>query len=246
VLGCNVLRYKPWWYYGWWLVFSETKLHFFGIIGIYALRKRWKKEHILFLLSLLLPAAYLIKIHCHDYRYLTLALPFVAMLTALGIVWLYGLFRNKEKWAFAVLTAILGIWMLHSCIVYYYGNELQQPDIAAEKYFSYLKGKQLAGEIWTANPIVAAHTDHKLEKIYYPVYGTNVSGTFNEHLIYNSDKIRAVLLDNCGGGIICPPDDPGCQVQTEQLISTLDNKFNRVFDEQSGRCWYRIWTTSSS
>jgi 4-amino-4-deoxy-L-arabinose transferase-like glycosyltransferase len=242
VLGCNVLRYKPWWYYGWWLVFSETKLHFFGIIGIYALWKRWKKEHMLYLLSLLLPAAYLIKIHCHDYRYLTLALPFAAMLTALGILWLYDLFKHKEKWAFAVLAVILGIWMLHTSIVYYYGNELQQPDIVAERYLGYLEGKQFAGEIWTANPIVAAHTDHKLEKIYYPVYGTNVSGTFNDYLMSYSDKISVVLLDNCGGGIICPPDDTECVAQTEQLITTLDNKFNRALDEQSGRCWYRIWT----
>ncbi len=240
VLGCNVLRYKPWWYYGWWLVFSETALHFTALAGIYALWKRWKKEHTLYILSLLLPAAYLIKIHCHDYRYLTLALPFLAMLTALGIVWLYDLLKIKKKWVFFALAALLGIWMLHTSINYYYDNELQTPDITAERYFSYLD-KQFTGEIWTANPIVAAHTDQKIEKIYYPVYNTSVSRDFIAYVSLNSDKISAVLLDNCGGGIICPPDEPACPEKTEELIAELDKKFTRAFDEQSGRCWYRIW-----
>ena len=245
VLGCNVLHSKPWWYYGFWIAFSETKLHFLGIIGLYALCKRWKKQHALFALSLLLPAIYLIKIHCHDYRYLTLALPFVAMLTALGVVWIYDLFKIKKKWVFAIVVVLLGLCMLNTSIRYYYSNELQQPDETTEHYFAYIEGRNISGEIWTANPIIAAHTDAKIEKIYYPVYGTNVSRDFTNYVTAHSDKISAVLLDNCGGGIICPPEDTECPKKTEELISELDSKFTRVFDENTGRCWYRIWVTSS-
>ena len=244
VLGCNVLRYKPWWQYGWWLAFSETKLHFLAIPGIFALWKKWKKAHLLFALSLAIPLLYFMQLHCRDYRYLTLVLPFVAMLTGLGIVWIYEQFKFKKKYVFSILVIILGAWMLHTSLAYYYGNELQQPDIAAEKYFRYLKDKQITGEIWIANPVIAAHTDAKIEKIYYPVYDSETSGYFAEYLSLNHNKIGVVLLDNCGGGIICPPDDLACTVSTEKLIQELDNNFNRVFDEQSGRCWYRIWTTS--
>ncbi|MEM3154068.1 MAG: glycosyltransferase family 39 protein [Candidatus Woesearchaeota archaeon] len=246
VLGCNVLRARPWWYYGWWLVFSETKIHLMAIPGIYALYKRWKKQHLLFLLGLALPSLYLVQLTCHDYRYLTLVLPFVAMLTALGIAWTYDLFKINKKWVFSTLVILIGIWMLHTSIRYYYGNEVQQPDIIAEEYFSYLQGKKINGEIWTANPVVAAYTDKKLEKIYYPIYGTNLSGEFIDYLSIYSEKTGAVLLDNCGGGIICPPDEPECEKKTEQLVAMLDEKFNRAFDKQSGRCWYRIWVTSSN
>ncbi len=241
VLGCNVLRYRPWWYYGWWLVFSETVLHFMAVPGLYALYKRWRKQHILYALSLVLPAAYLIQIHCHDYRYLTLILPFAAMLTALGIVWIYDLLKTKNKWVFAIIAIILGLWMLNTSIRYYYENELQQPDEVAERYFGYVQDKQISGEIWTANPIIATYIDTKLEKIYYPVYGTNVSRDFFEYVKKHSDKIGAILIDNCGGGIICPPDDAECPAKTEQMLAQVDEKFMRVFDEQSGKCWYRIW-----
>jgi len=244
-LGCNVLRYRPGWYYGWWLVFSETKLHLMAIPGLYALYTRWRKPHLLFILSLLVPAAYLVKISCHDYRYLTLLLPFIAMLTALGVVWIYNLMKIKKKWMFTVLVIILGIWMLSTTVSYYYGNEVQQPDVVAEEYFSYLSGKDIRGEIWISNPIVAAHTNAKLEKLYYPIYGARSSGDFTEYVRANYGKIGAVLLDNCGGGIICPPDEADCPAKTQELINDLDKKFVRAFDKESGRCWYRIWVTSS-
>jgi len=244
VLGCNVLHNKPWWYYGWWITITETNLHFLAIPGLYALWKRWEKQHMLYAVSLLLPAVYLIQLHCHDYRYLTLTLPFIAMLTALGFVWIHDLFKMKKKWAFFVVAAVLGIWMLNSSITYYYSNEMQQPDEIAERYFAYIDGKNFSGEIWAANPIIAAHTNAKLEKIYYPVYNTNVSGYFTDYVKAHHDKISVIIMDNCGGGIICPPDDLECPQKTDELITEIDSKFTRVFDENTGRCWYRIWIIS--
>ncbi len=245
VLGCNVLRHMPWWQYAWWLAFSETKLHFLALPGIFALYKKWNKKHTLFVLSLAIPALYFTQLHCRDYRYLTLFLPFAAMLTALGIVWIYEQFKITKNSVFIILVIILGAFMLRTSMIYYYGQERQQPDAAAENYFSYLSNNPLAGEIWTANPIVAAYTDKRLEKIYYPLFDSEVSQDFTNYVSLHSEKIGAVLLDNCGGGIVCPPDEAKCITQTNTLIQTLDAQFVRVFDKQSNGCWYRIWTTSS-
>ncbi|VVB81078.1 Dolichyl-phosphate-mannose-protein mannosyltransferase [uncultured archaeon] len=239
-LGCNVLRYNPWWQYGYWLVFSETKLHILAVFGAFALWKKWNKKYTLFVLSLAIPAIYLMQLHCRDYRYLTLLIPFVAILTGLGIVWIYDQLKIRQKYIFTIFVIILSIWMLTICIKYYYGNAPQQPDITAEEYYSYLQ--DIKGEIWTANPIIAAYTDAKIEKMYYPIYGTNLSQDFEDYL--ETGKVGAVLLDNCGGGIICPPDDQDCPARTEQLIQKLDSKFTRAFDKQEGRCWYKIWVTS--
>lgn len=235
-LGCNVLRYKPWWQYGWWLIFSETRLNILALLGIFALWKKWNKKYTIFALSLAIPAIYLMQLHCRDYRYLTLLIPFTAMLTGLGITWICDKINIKKN-GFVVLVIILGLWMTHTSILYYYGNESQQPDLVAEEYFNY--DKEIKGEIWTSNPIIAAYTDAKLEKIYYPIYDKALSGDFTEYVKTNHNKIGAVFLDNCGGGIICPQ---GEDCQTEQLITELDHKFNRVFDKQSGKCWYRVWT----
>ncbi len=245
VLGCNVLRAMPWWQYAWWLVFSETKLHFLALPGIFALYKKWSKKHMLFVLSLAIPALYFTQLHCRDYRYLTLFLPFAAMLTALGIVWIYEQFKIKKKSVFIILVIILGALMLCNSMIYYYSNERQTPDIVAENYFSYLSDNPLTGEIWTANPIIAAYSDQKLEKIYYPLFGAEASQNFTDYALLHTEKIGAVLLDNCGGGIICPPDEPECGARMNVLIATLDAQFVRVFDKQSNGCWYRIWATSS-
>lgn len=239
-LGCNVLRYKPWWQYFHWLVFSETKLYLMAIPGVIAL---WKKPKKLYLLSLIIPAIYLMQLHCRDYRYLTILIPFTAMLTGLGIVWVYDRLKIKKKQIFALLIILLSAWMMITCIKYYYGNELQQPDITAEEYFNY-PTEDIKGEIWTSNPIIAAHSNSKLEKMYYPIYDKGVSTDFKEYLQTNHEKIGAVFLDNCGGGIICPPEEKECLKQTEQIIQELDKHFKRTLDKQTGNCWYRIWTTS--
>jgi len=239
-LGCNVLRYKPWWQYSWWLVFSETKLLFMAILGIFALQKQWNKKYTIFVLSTAIPAIYLMQLHCRDYRYLTLLIPFIAMLTALGTVYAYNLLKINKKQAFTIFAIILSIWMLTTCIKYYYENEPQQPDKNLEEYYSYPKNHEIKGELWISNPAVAAYTDAKLEKIYYPIYNEGLSKDFTQYLQKNHEKIGAVMLDNCGGGIICPPEE---NCQTEQLLITeLDKNFNRTFDKQSGRCWYRVWT----
>jgi 4-amino-4-deoxy-L-arabinose transferase-like glycosyltransferase len=246
VLGCNIIRYKPWHQYFWWMVFSETKLHFMAIPGIIALWQKWNKKYVLFALSLAIPLIYFSQLNCRDYRYITMFLPFAAMLTALGTTWAYNKLRIKKEYVFAILLAILGIWMLSTATRYYYGNELQQPNPIAEEYFSYTADKEIAGEIWTANPIVAAYTDKKLGKIYYPVYDKGISNDFNNYLEQNKPKIGAILLDNCGGGIICPPNEKECEEQTKQLITQLDRMFIRAFDKATGNCWYTIWLTSAT
>lgn len=263
-LGCNVLRAQPWWQYFWWLIFSETKLHILAIPGIYALYKQWNKKHLLLALSITIPLLYFIQLNCRDYRYLTLFLPFIAIITAIGTMWVFErLIRlrvhsrgvktpnpsrsptNSGKIAFTILCVILSIWMLNTSINYYYGNEPQQPDIVAEEYFTYLSDKQIQGEIWTANPIMAAYTDAKLNKIYYPIYNEGISRNFTEYLRENKQKIGAVLMDNCGGGIICPPNDQQCEQQTQQIVQELDKNFKLNFNKQTGKCWYKVWVTFS-
>lgn len=245
VLGCNVLRPQPWWHYFRLLTFSETALHFLAIPGLYGLWKRWNNKHALFALSLALPLLYFLQLHCRDYRYLALFLPFIAILTALGTVWAADALQLKKK-QFVFLLFILGVWMLLTTAHFYHDNEAQRPSPLAEEYFTYLQGKNITKELWTANPIVAAHTDLPLHKIYYPVYDANASRTFLEHVQRYHDDIGAVFLDNCGGGIICPPNDDACQAQTQQLITELDEQYTRALDQKTGRCWYRIWTTSPS
>ena len=243
-LGCNVIRYHAWWYYFWVLVSSETVLYLFAIPGIVRLYKTWTSKKLLFVLSFAIPFLYLVQMHCRDYRYATLFIPFVAMLVGSGLVWLYE-FAGKSRRFWCCSLAIGTLILLSFCMVFYAFNEPQAPNLIEEEYFSFLAQHPAKGEVWVSNPIIAAYTDQRLEKMYYPIYNEGVLEDFSKYLKVNKQKVGTVALENCGGGIICPPDEPGCVTKTEELIAHLNTNFTKVFDRQYGRCWYKIWQKST-
>ena len=203
--------------------------------------KQWKK-FALPLFALILPAAYLMQLHCREYRYLLLFLPFVALFAGHGIAltaqWLEKK-KIKHVWTMILLiiiafSASYGIW-------FYLDNEPQAPDQNAEQYYRWLEGKSVQGEIWTSNPVVSVYTDAPVHKLYYPIYEEGTATGFNRYLAENAGRISTVFLDNCGGGIICPLGDSGCEEQLQQMRSFLNENFVRVFSAQTGRCWYEIY-----
>lgn len=238
-LGCNVLRYRPWWYYGYWLFFSESKLHLFSILGVGVLFKNWKRRQVVFAFALVLPLLYFLPMQCRDYRYLTLFLPFIVMLTSLGIVWLVE--RLNKRW-FVPVVAVISICLAALCFNFYLG-ERALPNAIEQEFFELPQKSEVQGEIWTGNPIVAAFTNKRLEKVYYPIYDAKLAKDFNSYVELHSDRIGMVLLENCGGGLICPPDDADCEEETTRLIERLDERFTRIFDKSRGKCWYRAWVS---
>jgi len=244
-LGCNVLRAQPWWQYFYWLIFSETKIHLFSIIGLFSLAKQWKKKHILLATSIILPLLYFIQLPCRDYRYITLFLPFVIILTGLGLACTYDLItkklknKTKNKLFIVMLFVILFLTAYTSYLFFIKNNQTVNP--AEKGYYEYAEQNNITGGIWIANPIIAVHTNAKLEKIYYPIYKAELSLSFYNYIAQNQQNIGAVFLDNCGGGMICPPNDAVCEQQTQRILSSLNDKFERVHDATHGRCWYRIW-----
>lgn len=244
VLGCNVLRAKPWYQYFGWIVFDNA-FNLFALLGLGAVAFRWNRRFLLPVLALAVPAAYFMQMHCRDYRYLALFLPFLVLFTGHGLAlaagW-FGRFRPLRERAWTVvLLLVLGV-SAFTAVRFYHVNEPAVPDPAAERYARWLADKNIGGEIWSANPVVSAHTDRLIHKIYYPIYEQGTATGFNAYLRVNTGRIGAVLLDNCGGGIICPPDDAKCVSELANMRAHLNENFRQVFFEQSGKCWYAIYT----
>lgn len=241
VLGCNVLRFKPWWQYFFW-IYSESILHLFAFIGLIAYFSDFKRKNLLPLLCLLVPFVYFSQMHCRDYRYLALFIPFVAVFSALGIVYLVDfLGRHKARKAFVIVFLLVLGFSAFKGALFYIGNENINSNPAAEGYFGFLEGKDVSGEVWTSNPVISFYTGASLDKIYYPVYDGEVSADFYNYLDKNSEKIEYVLLDNCGGGIICAPDDSVCSEKNKQMLAFLDKNFDKAYDESYGDCFYLIY-----
>ncbi|MBW3018860.1 glycosyltransferase family 39 protein, partial [Candidatus Woesearchaeota archaeon] len=170
-LGCNVLRYHEWYYYFGLLWNSEIQFSVLALAGIAALFLKRIKARYFILACLFLPLLYFMQLHCRDYRYLALFYPFIAMLAALGFIYLFSFL--KGRW-FIVIALLLAVWFAFVGFQFYFGNEVQSPGVA-EDYFTYLQGKNISGEVWISNPVVAAYTDAKLSKVYYPIYDEGVS-----------------------------------------------------------------------
>lgn len=237
-LGCNVLRFRPWYFYFVTLVTSEIVFNVFSLVGLFAVFRGRLRPRFIILLSLVLPLLYFIQLHCRDYRYLVLFYPFVALLAGFGFSWSTR-FLNRKM--FAVVAIILCVWFAFVGVKFYVNNEAAPVPVAGS-FFSYLEDRSVEGEVWVSNPVVAAHSDVLLHKTYYPIYDGGVSKQFVDYVRDNSGRISFVMLDNCGGGLICAEDDPVCLSNTEQLYSVLDKNFSLVFNESYGRCWYKVWS----
>lgn len=239
VLGCNVLRFKPWWHYIY-LIISENALNLFAIIGIIGFFRRFNKSKLLPLLCLAVPLIYFTQLHCRDARYLVLFIPFVAMFSGLGLTYFMDSFQKQKKQIFTLmLLLVLGFSVFNGAQFFTSQESALNP--SAETYYLFLEDKEISKEVWSSNPIVAFFTDARIEKIYYPVYNAEVAADFDNYLKKNAEKIQYVLLDNCGGGIICAEDDKICKEENKKTLILLNNRFEKVLDEKHGRCFYKVY-----
>ena len=240
VLGCNVLRFKPWWQYIYWIV-SENGLYLFAVVGIIAFLAKFKKQKLLPLLCLAGPLIYFSYQHCRDYRYLVLFIPFAAMFSGFGIDYFIDKLNANKKQVFAVVLLIVLGFSVFKGVLFYIETENRETNPAAEGYFRFLEDKQVSKELWSSSPIISFYTDAKINKIYYPVYNAGVSTDFHNYLLKNAEDIQYVFLDNCGGGIICSSDDSVCEEKNKKIKDFLDNNFEKVYDGQFGRCFYLVY-----
>lgn len=240
VLGCNVLRYKPWWHYLY-LIVSENILNLFALVGLLAFFSDFKKKRLVPFLCLLVPFVYFSQLHCRDYRYLVLFIPFVALFSASGLVFLLGCFRKHSRKIFVLLLLIVLGFSVFKGVLFYLSNENRETNPSLEAYYLFLEGKNVSGEVWSSNPVISFYTDAAVNPMYYPVYDAGVSADFYSYLVDNQEDIGYVLLDNCGGGIICAPDDAACEKQNEKILSFLESEFDAVFSKKHGNCFYLIF-----
>ncbi len=239
VLGCNVLRSQPWYYYFFLIFFYENKFLAVSLVGFF----RKSKYSLLITMSLIIPLLYFIFLPCRDYRYLVMFLPFVILLAGAGLELLINSFRKKQFKVLILISLVLAVSFVgyRMAFVFYENNEAISYSAEKESFFNYLDNRSVSGEVWTSNPVLSAYSDNKLNKIYYPVYDGNISTTFFNYLHNNSDKIEFVFLDNCGGGIICHPDDYVCSSNNGEMISYLNKEFNLVLKTSKNNCWYKVY-----
>jgi len=228
VLGCNIMRYNgPLFYFI--EIFQDNFLNLFLILGLFFVFRKFDRKKLVLLLAFILPLLYHTQMNCRIYRYIIMFLPFISILTGYGI---YGLIKKKISFNIIfIIVLLISIPFSFSLM-----DELYQENAVSEEYYRFQIDN---GEIWTSNPLVGLYTDHRLEKIYYPVFNGELSEEFFSYI--KSGEAGYVFLDNCGGGIICPEDDTICHDNLDRISRYLDENMNLVFNKTYGRCYYKVF-----
>lgn len=237
VLGCNVLNYQPWYYYLI-AIFKENFLYLFSVVGIILSIKRFDRKRGTLLLFLFLPLIYFMQLHCRDYRYLVLFLPFAALFMGCGLSFLV---KKLDRRVFCMVAVFILLVSAYSGISSYLWLEPAPELDIVQDYYSYLEGMAVGREVWVSNPITSLYTSGKVNLVYYPVYDYSLAKSFHNYLLRNSSSIGYVFLDSCGGGIICPPGDVLCSEETSAFINYLHKNFRKVYDNKIGECYYYIF-----
>jgi len=221
VLGCNILNYKSFWQYGVWIV-SESLFYLFALPGIMV---AVRKKNWLLLLLALLPLAYFIPMHCRDYRYLILVLPFLAILAGLG-------FKEYSRHAKIALVLVV-VFAIPGLMA------LQQPSYSSAEQNYYQFNISTTNELWSSNPMVSLYSDKPINMIYYPVFHENPDRFLN-YLKENNSRVWGVFLDNCAGGILC--DSPECSRSLDNTIGFVERNFKLEYNASDGICWFKVYS----
>lgn len=235
VLGCNYLWHKPWQWYFSFILLKENFLHLFSLIGIYYYLEKPTKNKTIVFLFFIVPFAYFLQLHCRDWRYLVSIVPFMSMFTASGISR-----KIKQKEHFLPLLVIIFVLSAAIGLGFYkentgYTNQIEQ------EYLGFIEGKEIKGEIWSSNPLIAVYSDEKINKIYYPVFGSEEGNLFYQYLKENTEKVEYVFMDSCSGGIICRLEDKECLKNLDSVYQYLDENFDLVYNQTRGICTYKIY-----
>jgi hypothetical protein len=257
VAGCNYLRYHPWYYYFIFII-KDNFLNIFSVLGVYFTTKKMNKKNITLLLSFFIPLFYLMQMNCREDRYIIMFIPFLAILSAKGIIGLVEMSAKKQSKKYYIISFIIVLLISSILAVYYYSiNEQTVKIVPIEEFYHFVEGKEIKGEIWTTNPLVNLYVSKKLELLYYPLYTTQGIIDFELYLktediestqgIIDFEKytktadIEYIFLDTCGGGMTCSKGDENCNEKTISFISDIKMRFNQAFYKRFGECDYYVF-----
>lgn len=228
VVGCNILRPQPWFFYIV-QILKDNLLNVFAVLGLVII---FKREDCTLLLSFLLPFLYFTYLPCRDVRYLILFIPFVSIFSAVGLVHIHSKFKFKSVFTFFVV-----FFSLFSAIDYYESDRYES-DLPLG-FTSYLADKDVYGEVWSFNPELAVYSDQLVIPVYYPLFtSAKVS-----YLSQNLDEPHYIFVDTCSGGMSCDPRDTTCSAG--DFISSLEKAFNKSFYFSSGRCEFIVFVNET-
>ena len=208
-------------------VLKQNPLYLFSIIGIYVCIR--SRKYLVPALGIMFFAYFSYHVH-KELRFAVLMLPYFAILAAVGIKKMF-----KQGWIF---WAVLGI----TAIVFVSQLPSEWPISASRQgYLQYMEGKTIGGEVLAADPLVNLYSSKAVIPMYYPVFNSGLASKWISYINEKDAGISYVFIDTCSGGVICNPDEKGCEAKKEELIALLKERFKTGYYAKQDSCEYWVF-----
>jgi len=232
VVACNFLHAVPWYQYFVW-IFLDNPLNLLLPVGLFFLFKKAETNRLLVFAGFALPFVYLATLHCRDVRYILFFLPFLSIITALGIESIMQKIRKKNYRGFFLVLIIL----LAAAYPLYRMLTLNAP---ADNADYYKLTNATNATLLTNNPKLALYTDSRLELLYYPLYTSSKAEFYAGDVVKNRRDL--VFIDTCYGDLLCSPNDLKCPGATGNLMNALASNYKKVYYANYTMCEYSVFS----
>ncbi len=230
-VACNFLYPHQWYYFFIWM-FIDNPLNILMPVGLFYLFKKREIYRLFVFAGFALPLTYLLVSSCRLDRYLMFLLPFLAIITALGIENIMQKLKKHYKVAF--LCMILALTVAYPLYRMFAANNASDNPA----YYNY--SINATGNILTDNPKLALYTDSKLELLYYPLYSSEKAKFYTGDVVSNQRDY--IFLDTCYGDIVCNPNDKECPAETKGMITAMKENYRTMYYSNYTMCEYFIFS----
>ena len=211
-------------------LFKENFLYLLSIFAGFLIIKGRNRQKIPLAAAFFLFFIFFNSIQQKEMRFLIVMLPFMYLLLSFFVAFAFNKSKNKIFKA-AILTLVIASFVF--CILnissYYRGefNKGNQYLVLQNNLGDY----SVKGKIWVSNPIFAAFSDKKIDKLmYYPAFNFEKK----KELIKDSDKADFIFFDSCD--LACKPFDLSCEENRNDLIEYFKQNLNSVYSLTVNQC----------
>lgn len=207
----------------------ENWLLVFALANLFFTYRDQGKGNILLLGLGILQLAWIGKYPADVSRFLLMALPYLYLLTANGILQSYEFLRNR-----GLKFLLAAIVFIQAGIQCYETMAIRFPPDRPTVFQRYIKSREvnIRGSIWISNPTMLTYSNLKAdERMYYPVFNSKKISDLSLKL----NQADFIFMDS--RDLRCPPQDfTACDAARGKLFETIRRDFHAdlYWEEPSG------------
>jgi hypothetical protein len=232
---------------------SQNVLFAFAIVGIVFVAWRFLRKHneesyggLAVMIAMIGFLAYFSWMPHKEARFLIEFLPYVAILSAIGIAAAYDtgvskfkIAKNGKRVLLILLSAAIiaaFAFSLANQFSYALSGPGGEPEIFDDYYGYFIHNKINASEtIYASSPVVSAYIDNRV----YVVFDSPDPAIATDSV--EKEKIRYAMVNTCD--ILCQPSNYACMEKRESFIEDIKNIGSRIFYRNESGCEYIIIRT---